>query len=435
MPRVEVRLLVLTVLCLFLGTAYGQTSEPDGAFAGGHGQWLVFSLPQELKHASGFNELYSTQQGYPRLRITPLLEHPVTRARESIGQVKAVVVHGAVADSTLVDNSLALTAHALQEWESLAKEVGPYTLQGGSRPSPLSLETRTELGEIRARLTEWQSLDREQLGQLSKEILAVDARLKELAGSRADRYLVSLLKTHLPQGPPELATLTSGKRTFRGREAVVVTNQLQDETEEIAFVTVDGQSYALSFRKKAEEDNDLAVYQRTVVGSLSHTTQAPSLSRETQRFRKERRALDRAEERLLLQLKAFALSFFVLILTSAVYHRAGVTWEVCRSRESLSSRETYRTFRGALKAWMLLIGFAALVFSSLPSERNQAFLDSLSPSYLPIFFGCLALGSLLPPLGARLGCRFGKKQCQGFAALGFFAGVAALVVVAWTLLR
>jgi hypothetical protein len=124
--------------------------------------------------------------------------------------------------------------------------------------------------------------------------------------------------------------------------------------------------------------------------------------------------------------KTACVALFVFILVNAAFQRAGLSWEVSRSRESFSSRETYRTFTTAFWTLAFLVSFVLIWNYNIPSQTVLLTHQSFSQESLLPALGAIIVASLLPTLGARLGCRFSKKGCQYFAALGYLLGIAIL---------
>ena len=410
--RVWVALLALLILGTW-GSLSARNNEADAAVELEPGVWLIFSLPPELKASGGFHETFYDSQKNLVLTVTPLQEHPAqfVSRMASLSQSSGVKSESGAEEpykKYLLD-SLA----AVAKWSKALSYHPDYKLEGGVRPSPLSEQTRATLEKLQAR---WKKSSEGDTTIDVKELMkSSSTTLLKLEGSLADQYLLQLILAQKHGHKYPFGKLSSRKEKVGRHKVLVVRNELPQFTEEIVFLDIYTRGYAFAFRQPVGQESNFQSMITTAVGSAQQTGRRPDFGLGS--------APRKDVPAGLVAVKQVTIFLVALAMVGAADKRAAQAWEICRCRESLSSRETYRIFKSAFWTLCFLGGFTLYWNYILPVESDLLALRNLSkPDAVPAL-GVLLLASMLPTLGARLGCRFSKRGCRILSAAGCVLGL------------
>ena len=417
--RVWVALLIL----LILGTV-GSSSAQSGADAAVEvepGIWLVFSLPAELKGSKGFHSTFYDAEKNPVLTVTILGEHPA----EFVSRMSVLSISSAVPSESGTKEPykgyLVNSATELEKWTKAASLQPNYKLEGGAPSSPLSEQTQKAVRDLATLF--WKSSGGNTAVGVKPLMEDSAAKLRKLQGTLADQYLLRLVLAQEPGHKYPFGKLSSRKGQIGRHKVLAVRNELPQFTEDIFFLDIMGIGHAFSFRQKAGQSFDLPSMATAVISTATHTHNRPDFGLGSASPKNTPRGLIAVKHSTIWLV---ALAFFV-----AIRKRAAEAWEICRCRESLSSRETFRLFNRAFGSLLFLGGFVFYWNAILPTENDLLTSQKLTSSMAAPALGVLVIASMLSTLGARVGCRFSKKGCEWFAAGGYLLGImliSAMVV-------
>ena len=434
MPRDFPKLSVLFFVFVYLFSAPVRAQEADVFYPVSEGSWLAFSLPEDFVERGHSRKTYRFREGSVQFEVVPLLEHPGIEAISELEKLKTALDRPNLEDRHRFHNPLVAARRHLGYWSKLAFNVNEYQFEGSDRqPHPLSLQTRDVLVELKSQLLALRSFEPDEPGTteaVRKGRHSVVEQLETLTSDKTHLFLVRLVGTLYDRGSYELGTLTSRQLELKDKDALIVNNKTASSTDEILFLTVDGRHYAFLFRGDPQSGPDRTNIYKTLTTSARHTDNKPAIktkkppAKNLRVFTTEKHAQNR--------------NLFILLITlwvlNSQYKRAELAWEICRSRQSLSTRETWRTFCSALSGSVVvgLVILLGLYFA--PGTSDHLSQTEFAPETgLPVV-GALGLSALLSTLGARVGCRFGKRGSQYCAALGILVGLGLLgLSILWLL--
>ncbi len=413
--RVWVALFTLLLSATLSGLSAGENGL-DAAVEVKPGTWLTFALPEELRGSEGLHNTFYDADNNPILTVTPLREHPAHFVSRMASLCKSCVVESDHGSRKPYREYLTDSVKEVNAWSRAASLQPPYKLPGGVDPNPLSQKTRSTLETLQER---WKKSSQGDRAVDVKELMkGSSTKLQKLQGTLADQYLLRLVLAQKNGHKYPFGKLASRKEKIGHYDVLIVTNELPQFTEEIVFIDFDTDGGAFSFRRPAGHDIDLSASMTTVFNTVRLTSRTPEFVSVRGRMVEVPAGL--------VALKQSIVFFVALILVVAAHNRAGDAWEICRSRESLSSRETYRTFKKAFLSLVFLGCFILYWNAIVLAEQDLLAIRNLSPSDAVPAFCAVLLASLLTTLGARLGCRFSKKGCQRFSAAGFLLGLVLI---------
>lgn len=413
--RVWVALFTLLLSATLSGLSAGENGL-DAAVEVKPGTWLTFALPEELRGSEGLHNTFYDADNNPILTVTPLREHPAHFVSRMASLCKSCVVESDHGSRKPYREYLTDSVKEVNAWSRAASLQPPYKLPGGVDPNPLSQKTRSTLETLQER---WKKSSQGDRAVDVKELMkGSSTKLQKLQGTLADQYLLRLVLAQKNGHKYPFGKLASRKEKIGHYDVLIVTNELPQFTEEIVFIDFDIYGGAFAFRRPAGHRIDLSASIETVFRTVRLTRNAP-------KFVATRARIEDTPVGL-IAVKQSIVFFVALILVVAAHNRAGDAWEICRSRESLSSRETYRIFKKTFSSLVFLGCFILYWNAIVLAEQDLLAIRNLSPSDAVPAFCAVLLASLLTTLGARLGCRFSKKGCQRFSAAGFLLGLVLI---------
>lgn len=427
--------IVALLYLLALGQLAAQERSPDAATKAIQDGWLVFSLPDELQGAGGIRREFRSPKTGMTLTVIPLLDHPGVDALKKIETARLAIANGPPDDRYAVSNPLVHARQALKDWQILAFNLPEYKLAGaGNSPHPLSLSTKETLEELIPKFLAVQKTLPESpanIEAIKAGLAPLEKQLQSLTKNKVHRRLLQLARTESIRGWHPLTTLSKRDASVENLDLLVISNQRDQTKEEIVFVTIDNKDYAFCFRTPQQKPVKLVTLTR-VFKQAHHVSTKPTIKQ----VKPKKKPVELGKIRPLnadeARIKWATLILLAFFLGHRAVKRAGLAWEICRSRESFSSRETANTFTQALFLWT---GFGLILVASnflFPTKWDLLTLENIALLHLIPILAMIMLGALLPTLGARLGCRYGKFGCQTGTGLGFFAGlVVSATFVLW----